>query len=69
MSRDIRSMLRRVAKLELSKVSRFTAFGTDQFDAQMRADVVSRGLDRTDMLGADGRTGVLAALQRWAREL
>ena len=69
MTTAIQSMLRRVAKLEVSRSSRFAALGTPEFEEQFRADVVERVLDRTDLLGPCGTSGVLAALQRWAREL
>ena len=42
--------------------------GSDEFEAQIRAEVDAGKLDRIDMLGEDGRGGVLAALQGWATE-
>lgn len=65
-----RALLERVRKLETRRASgKFAIFGTDEFEAGIRADVEAHRLDRIDMLGETGSGGVLAAVQRWAREL
>ncbi|MDJ1007699.1 MAG: hypothetical protein QNJ13_07705 [Paracoccaceae bacterium] len=42
--------------------------GTPEFEAEFRASVESNNLDRIDMFGENGNGGVLACLQRWARD-
>ena len=65
-----RALLERVRKLETRRANgKFVILGTDEFEAGIRADVEAHRLDRIDMLGETGTGGVLAAVQRWAREL
>jgi hypothetical protein len=57
-------------KLETRRANgKFAVFGTDEFEASIRAEVEAHRLDRIDMLGETRTGGVLAAVQRWAREL
>lgn len=64
-----RSLLREVRRLQAAHDAPAIArFGTPEFEAQIRAEVAERKLDRIDMLGEDGKGGVLAALQGWARD-
>lgn len=65
-----RALLERVRKLETRRANgKFAIFGTDEFAAEVLAQVEAHRLDRIDMLGETGTGGVLAAMQRWAREL
>lgn len=62
----IRGMLARVQRLEAGRDSPALAFfGTDEFEAQVRAECAAGTLDARDWL--DER-GVLAALQRWSAD-
>lgn len=65
----VRGLLTRVQRLERGGVMHPIArFGTDEFEAEFRASVEANNLDRIDMFGETGSGGVLACLQRWARE-
>ncbi len=65
----VRSLLRRVKRIEAGRDSPLLAqFGTPEFEAEIRADVAAKKLDRIDWLGEDGNGGVLAALKRWAQD-
>lgn len=65
----VRGLLARVERLERGGVLHPIArFGTDEFEAEFRASVEANNLDRVDMFGENGEGGVLACLQRWARE-
>lgn len=64
-----RGLLREVKRLQAAQDAPAIArFGTPEFEAQIRAEVADGKLDRIDMLGEDGKGGVLAALQGWARD-
>lgn len=64
-----RSLLNQLKRHQASRESPAIArFGTPEFEAQVRADVEARKLDRIDWLGENGAGRVLAALQRWAAE-
>ncbi len=65
----VRGMLARVQRLERGRESPLLAqFGKPEFEAEIRAGVAEHRYDRIDMLGEDGNSGVLAALQRWAKD-
>ncbi len=64
------SMLARVRRLEAARAAPVSplvqAYGSfEAFETQTRAEIDDGKLDRIDMLGADGNSGVLAALRRW----
>lgn len=64
-----RALLARVQRLERGRDPPALAYlGSDDFEAQVRADVEAGKLDRIDMLGENGQGGVLACLKRWTRE-
>lgn len=66
---SVASLSARVEKLERGRALHPIAeFGTPEFEAEFRASVEANGLDRIDMLGEAGKGGVLACLQRWARD-
>jgi hypothetical protein len=61
----VRRLLERVQKLEQVRISPFALVATPEFEAEIRADVESGKLDRIDMVGADGNSGVLGAILAW----
>ena len=67
---NVRALLTRVAKLEAARAAPRSplelAYGSlAAFEDVVRADVSAGKLDRIDMLGEDGNSGVLACIRRW----
>jgi hypothetical protein len=70
---SIRALAERVRRLEAARAAPKSPldaiYGSfDAFAEKIRAAVYAGQLDRTDVVGADGNGGILAALQRWHNE-
>ncbi len=65
----VRGMLARVQRLERSReLPQLAYLGSPEFEAEIRAEVADKKLDRVDWIGEDGNGGVLAALKRWSQD-
>lgn len=65
----VRGMLARVQRLERSReLPQLEYLGSPEFEAEIRAEVADKKLDRIDLIGEDGNSGVLAALKRWSQD-